>query len=77
MPACRYVEEIGLAVILAAKRSAGVTPEVNFIDLVTPTPPPSINKAALALKPRGDITRSPKQGYQWPHKMDLCPPEIF
>ena len=22
----------------------------------------------LALKPRGDITRSPRQGYQWPHK---------
>ena len=24
--------------------------------------------ATLALKPRGDVTRSPKQGYQWPHK---------
>ena len=22
----------------------------------------------MALKPRGDVTRSPKQGYQWPHK---------
>ena len=22
----------------------------------------------MALKPGGDITRSPKQGYQWPHK---------
>ena len=33
-------------------------------------PPPSANKAepTLALKPRGDITRSPKQGYQWSHK---------
>ena len=30
----------------------------------------SLNKAepTLALKPRGDITRSPKQGYQWPQK---------
>ena len=29
---------------------------------------------ALALKPRKDITKSPKQGYQWPHKKDLsCP----
>ena len=28
------------------------------------------NKAepTLALKPRGDITRNPKQGYQWPQK---------
>ena len=23
---------------------------------------------ALALKPRGDVTKSPKQGYQRPHK---------
>ena len=39
---------------------------------VTQTPPLSLNKAepTLALKPRGDITRSPKQGYQWPHKKD-------
>ena len=22
----------------------------------------------LALKPRGDVTESPKQGYQWPQK---------
>ena len=44
----------------------------------TRTPPPSANKAepTLALKPRGDITRSPKQGYQWPHKKDSCPPKI-
>ena len=29
----------------------------------------SLNKAepSLALKPRGDVTRSPKQGYQWTH----------
>ena len=32
---------------------------------------------SLALKPRGDVTRSPKQVYQWPHKKDLCPPKIF
>ena len=25
---------------------------------------------------RGDVTRSPKQGFQWPHKEDLCPPKI-
>ena len=29
-----------------------------------------VNKAepTLALKPRGDVTRNPKQGYQWPKK---------
>ena len=25
----------------------------------------------LALKPSGDVTRSPKQGYQWPHEKDM------
>ena len=29
-----------------------------------------------ALKPWRDITRSPKQGYQWPHEKDLCAPKI-
>ena len=29
----------------------------------------------LALKPRAEVTRSPKYGYQWPHKEDLCPPK--
>ena len=31
----------------------------------------------LALKPRGNITRNPKQGYQWPHKKDFCPPKCL
>ena len=30
----------------------------------------------LTLKPSTDITTSPKQGYQWLQKKDLCPPEI-
>ena len=30
-----------------------------------------------ALKPRVDITRSLKQGNQWPHKKDSCPPKHF
>ena len=29
--------------------------------------------STLALKPMADITRCPKQGYQWPHKKDVCP----
>ena len=32
--------------------------------------------STLALKPRADVTRSPKQGYQWPHKKDMRPPKI-
>ena len=33
--------------------------------------------STLTLKPRADITRSPKQGYQWPHKKNLCPPNFI
>ena len=31
--------------------------------------------STLALKPRADVTRSPKQGYQRPYKKDVCPPK--
>ena len=34
-------------------------------------------ESALVLKPKADATRSPKQEYQWSHKMDLCPPIFF
>ena len=34
-------------------------------------------KSTLALKPSADVTRSPKQGYQWPHKKNLCPPKFL
>ena len=59
--------------MLAAKKTAGVAPEVNLRECTSHTPLPSVNKAepTVALKPRGDVTRSPKQGYQWPHKKDL------
>ena len=35
-------------------------------------------EVTLALKLRGDITRSPKHRYQWPPKKakkDICPPK--
>ena len=35
-----------------------------------------IRLPTLALKPRGNIIRSPKQRYYWPHKKNLCPPKI-
>ena len=45
--------------MLATKRLAGVTPEVNLMEPITHTLPPSANKAAtVALKPRGDITKT-------------------
>ena len=46
MPAHRYMEEDGMAAMLANKRSAGVAPEVNLRECVTCMPLPSMNKAA-------------------------------
>ena len=59
-----------LAAMLALYTGKGVAPEVNFRERISRTPPHSSNKAepTLVLKPGGDVTRSPKQGYQWPHK---------
>ena len=53
-----------------AKRSAHVAPEADLGECKIHSPPQKVNKAetTLALKPRGDITRNPKQGYQWPQK---------
>ena len=44
--------------MLADKRSAGVAPEVNLSN-----PLHVGDEQHLALKPRTDFTRSPKQGY--------------
>ena len=63
--------------MLAAKRSAGVAPEMNLKDVLHIRPHQvRIRLPTLGLKLRGDVTRSPKQAYQWPHKKDLCPPKI-
>ena len=77
MPTRRYVEENSSAIMLAAKRSVGVTAEVNFREHVTRMPLPNVNKAAhtLVLKPREDITRRLKQGFQWAHRKNLSPPK--
>ena len=65
--------------MLALYTNKGITPEVNLREHISHTPPQSLNKAepTLALKPRGDVTRSPKQGYQWPHKWDMCQTKIL
>ena len=47
-------------------------PEVNLRNS-TQARKRASEKSTLALKPRTDVTRSPKQGYQWPHEKDLCP----
>ena len=72
---CKYVGQSGLAAMLAVKRSAGVAPEVNLRNSAQARKHAS--ESTLALKPRADVTISPKQGYQWPHKKDMCPPKFF
>ena len=54
----------------AAKRLASVAPEVYLGEYTLHSPLQKANKAesTLALEPREDFIRNPKQGYQWPQK---------
>ena len=82
MSACKCMDEISSTAMLTARKSTGITPEVNFgnvyhsgnVYISTKVP-------TLVLKPRGDITRSLKQGYQWQYNSDrsdrlICFPKI-
>ena len=62
--------------MLAAKRSAGVAPEVNLRNPLHIGEEVRKQGIHLALKPRADITRNPKQGCKWLHKKDMCTPKI-
>ena len=68
-----------MAAMLAVYTGSGVAPEVNLKERISRTPPQGSNKAepTLALKPRGDVNRSPKQGYQWPQKWTCVQQKIF
>ena len=73
---CRYMEEISLAAMLAAKRSAGVTPEVNLRELVTRTPLPSVNKAAHSgFETQSRHHKKSKTGVSVAQQKDLCSPK--
>ena len=65
----QYVDQKGLAAILTSIQSAGVAPEVNL--RITQVRKHTSDRSTLVLKPRADVTRSQKQGYQWPHKKDM------
>ena len=73
-PVYRYMDQKDSAAMLTSIQSAGVTLEVNL----------RIRQARKHARdpfwlwmPRADVTRSPKQGYQWSHEKDLCPAKIF
>ena len=73
MPACRYIEENSLVAILASKRLAGVTPDVNLIEHVKHMPLLTVNKVAdYGFETQKRCRQSLKQGYKCPQK-DLCP----
>ena len=58
------VAEISSVAMLAIKRLAGATLDMNLRKHVTCMPPQSINEAGHSgFKPR-DVTRNSKQGYQ-------------
>ena len=56
--------------MMAVKRSKDVAPEVNLRNHCIHVTKHANEGSILALKPRVDITRNPKQGYQWPYKKD-------
>ena len=78
IPACRYVEKNSSAAILATKRLAGVAPEVNLRECVTGMPLPSMTKVAHSGFETQSICHcNPKQGCEWRHKKNVCPPNFF
>ena len=77
MPAYRYMEEIGLATMLATKRPAGVTPQVNLRERVICMPLPSANKAAHSgFETQRRLPEVQNRGISDPTKMTY-PPKIF
>ena len=79
MPAHKYVEDNGSAAILAAKKLAGVTSEVNLNEHVTCTPLSSMNKAAHSnFKTQRRNHHKSKTGVSVvPTKKDVYPPKTF
>ena len=75
MPGHRYVEDIGSVAMLAVKRSAGATPEVNLRECVTCMPLASMNKASRETQRR--CHQKSKTGVSVAPQKDLCPPNFF
>ena len=63
--------------MLAARRSAGVAPEVKFQEYVTHTPPPSANKAThYGFETRRRHHQKSKTGVSVAPQMDMCPTKL-
>ena len=62
---------------LRVQRSFSVRPQTIICYMVCGATLPVVVRNNPNLKPKGDVTRNLKQGYQRPHKKDSCPPKIF
>ena len=67
----KYMVWNGSDAMLAAKRSAGGTRIKSEVSVACRSCSTQARGSTLALKPRADVTWSPEQGYQWPHKKGL------
>ena len=73
-----YVENISLVAMLAAKRLAGVAPEVNLREHVICIPPPSANKAAyFGFEIQSRCHQKSKAGVSVALQKVLYPPKKF
>ena len=80
MPASSYVEENGSAAMLAAKRLAGVTPEVNLLEYMcnTYTSTECENKTAHSnIETQRRHHQKSKTKVSVAPQKDLCPPKFF
>ena len=78
MPDHRYVEENGFVVMLAVKRLAGVTPEVNLRECATHMVVPSVNKAAHSgFETQRRLHHKSKTGVSVAPQKDLSSPKFF
>ena len=68
----------GLAVRQSAKRLASVSTRGGSRGTyITFASAMRLRQPTLALKPRGDVTRNPKQGYQWPQKWTCVRQKLY
>ena len=57
---------------LLVSKQVNIEPLAKYPTMLSAARKRAIEKSTLVLKPRADVTRSPRQGYQWLHKKDLC-----
>ena len=77
-PDRKYIEEKGLAAMLATMRSAGAAPEMNLRECVIWILLPSTNKAAHSgFETQRRHHQKSKTGVSVAPQKDLCPPKNF